>query len=96
MDGFPHPSQWRLRGGSSYAAAIRHGSGSQSSNLMVSAFAVVGGRGSSLETHRCCASVVCSVRVLLGSKGLKMLVVICRRGCWDMNLVTPRYPKVIK
>jgi hypothetical protein len=87
MDGFPHPSQWRLRGGSGYATAFRHSSGSQSSNLTVAAFVAVRGRGSTLETRLCCACVVRSVRVPLGSKGMKMLAVICRRGCWYVNLV---------
>jgi len=87
VDGFPHPSQWRLRGGSGYASAFRHGSGSQSSNPTVAASMPVRGRGSTLETRRCCASVVHNVRVPLGLKGLKMLALICRRGCWYVNLV---------
>jgi hypothetical protein len=76
-----------LRGGSCYAVAFRHGPGSQSSNPTVASFVVVRGRGSTSETRRGCASVFRGVRVSLGSKGLKMLAVICRMGCWYVNLV---------
>lgn len=37
------------------------------------------------QTSVTSASVVRGVRGLLGSKELKMLDVICRRGCWYMN-----------
>jgi len=87
MDGFPHLSQWCLRGVSGYAAAFCHGSGSQSSNPTVAAFVVVWGCGSTLETLHYGASIVCGVRVPLDLKGLKMLAVICRRDCWYVNLV---------
>jgi len=70
MDGFPHPSQWRLRGGSGYAATIHHGSGSHYSNPTVATFVAVWGRGSTSETRHCCASMVRGVRVPLGLKGL--------------------------
>ena len=44
--------------------------------------------GSIPDNRHCYASVVRGVQGQMGSKGLKMLSVICCRGCWYVNFLS--------